>query len=234
MRILKIAMIGFFVLTSCKEHKRTAIATIIDRSDANILPPHFESIYSLSGLQADIWNGQEWIFTTISEFDQDTIVRYTLEPELHFFQSKKLRRTKVEHFRDIAKNGYRAITKYGKSTRSNSSIFSTIISTSYIMTQSTAQQKICIVASDLEENDLISTYNDSVFSLIQTNPTKVEAMLLKTLSMPNLQGISYILYYKPPDRTGMLRFRVLSTFFKSILLKHHAKKVRIGYNLEGK
>jgi hypothetical protein len=234
MRILNIVIIGFFVLTSCKEHKRTAIATIIDRSDANILPPHFENIYSLSGLQADIWNGQEWILTTISEFDQDTIVRYTLEPELHFFQSKKLRRTKVEHFRDMAKNGYHAITKYGKSTRSNSSIFSTLIATAHTLIQSTAQEKVCIIASDLEENDLVSTYNDTVFSLIQTNPTKVETMLFKNLSIPDLQGISYILFYKPPDRTGMLRFRVLSTFFKSILLKHHAKEVRIGYNLEGK
>lgn len=222
------------IIVSCKRdlNNTSVIACIIDRSDPYIIAPNYNNLVELGEKNSDIWQGQQIILTTIGELDQDTIITISLSEQNHFFHSQKARRLKIATFNDILRKSYNSVTNFGENTRSNSNILRTLIFIANSMVKIDGKNKTVVLASDCEENDLISTYDEKTFDLIKNNPILIKQIIYKELKIENYQSISFNIFYKAPNRKAAIRFRALSQFFKSILEEHHAKSVNIGYSLK--
>lgn len=230
-----INLIGMLlVICSCQDKEpnlnTTGITVLVDRSDSFILTPPILDILNLSGIKNNIWEGMDLKFNTISDIDDDTSIFLSFPAQSHLLSSTRPRKRNFDRFILQTEQSYKTINNYGTSTRKNSSVYLTLIKSLNQLASSNYSRKYLIIASDLEENDLINTYDSSTLEMVVKTPNLLLKQLESNMKIGDLSGIKVYIYYKAPNRNSNLRFRLLSKFFKTFLEKHNAK-VFIGYSL---
>lgn len=226
-------LILFAACTDVPERKQTVIATIVDMTEEMQARPTVEEIFPLFGLEEDKWNGAQYIQRSLTDVSVTPRIVQTLAPGGNRLRSSSYTRdTQVLTFKDSVAHAIEGI-KADTVGHEQSSVYLPLAETLNSLAESTAEQRIVLVYSDmLEHTSRTNFYSKKTFVELKTQPEKVKVALLSQAPLKRLDGITVYIVNSPKNPKSDELFRVSSTFFKSFLSDHGAT-VHIVANLAG-
>ena len=202
---------------SDKEVITTEAIVMRDITDHQIAEPKLEDITSLYDLKNSKWHGASFRFVDITDVSYNHTYETKINPENEWMGNEFEREKKVNKFyAEITQILSNAETE--TSGKDNSSIYIPIARELNRLSQSTYQDKIMLVYSDLMENtDDFSLYKKSNLNLLKTNPDTVRKYFEGLNLLKNLKGIKIFLVYQPVNKESDEQYRLIAGFYKDLL-----------------
>ena len=215
--IIFIIIVTTIIIASTSVHStETEVTVMRDITDIQIAQPQLADIVSLLNLDNSQWNGADVRFVDITDVSFNHTYETSINEENHWLGNEFDREKKVKNF-------YAQITQIlanlEKETngKNNSSVYIPIANELNRLSQNQAQKRILLVYSDLIENtDVLSLYNKSKFSLIQSNPDTILKYFTAQVPLQKLDGIKIYLIYQPSNTETDEEFKIISGFYKKL------------------
>jgi hypothetical protein len=236
MRTFLISIIILFggialLIHSYKMPPTTEVVVLRDVTQKFTAVPDVNEILSqFHSAESDKWNGAKFRFLEISDVSYNQVKQAEIEAGNKWLLNQQDRDKSISKFesdltRIIADSESEIIG------RNYSSVYLPIAMELNKLSLSKSQKRLLVIYSDLMEHDQdISLYARNEFRLLQTNPEKLNATLLKRQYLMDLTGIEVYIIYQPSDNMNDKEFIIVSDFYKR-MLEQMGAKVMIRANL---
>ncbi len=211
---------GISLIVSCTglntSSESTEVVIIRDITDTMAVTPNAEEITRLYGFDGDLWRGGNFRLVNLTDVSINKIFQTKIESENQWLSNKFKRKERLEGFyQDIEKILSEAASE--KIGKEHSSIYLPIAKELNKLSESTADNKVLLVYSDLLENtDRISFYDKSTLELLDTVPQTIGKEFERQMELKNLSGIRICLIYQPADMKQDEAYKIVSAFYKNL------------------
>jgi hypothetical protein len=228
--LLGMTGVGFGIYYSMPKQSSTEISVMWDVTDIFLAQPQANGIIPLYGLSSNKWNGAYLRFQNISSVSYNPVTEVSLLSANEWLSNEYERDNDITSFTGQVQQTIADSLK-DKVGRRHSSIYLPIANELALLSQSSSQQKILLIYSDLMENDTnFSFYNKHIFTMLKNSPDKVREHFTAEQPLGNLHGIEVYLIYQPKNACTDLEYQVVSGFYKT-MLESAGAKVTITANL---
>jgi hypothetical protein len=202
-------------------HKAPSVTNVIvlrDITDKDILQPSARDVLVLYNLTGENkWNGAIFRFSNLTDVSLNASSEFELQAENQWLSNELTRAKEIKQFQSEV-SGNISDAANDPVGKSHSSLYLPMVNALIDLSRSPAQKRILLIYSDLMENDPgLSFYNEKTFSLLQSNPKSINAVLSNWESVPNLSGITIYFLFQPVDVVQDTQYRTVSQFYKNLL-----------------
>jgi hypothetical protein len=240
MKQLKILAAVVYLLAACnKQHSvaivpRTDITAVFDVTDTFVLTPIPDPILALYNFE--MAKDQAAFFRLVLLTDKKLNPAEDIHLDGGVVTEEQNVNDEVDFREQLILSFYdevrRSLSDFGKryaqkGTLGHSECFATIAAELRRLDTSKASQRMLIVYSDLQENsDVFNCYSKEGQKLLNANPIKVGAILLKHIPLPDdLTGITVYFVYGPTSREQDKQFWQMATIYERFLKDRGARVV---------
>ncbi len=229
--ILIIGAVVFAVVYTTPKQSTTEVSVLRDITSPHLAQPHAGTILPLFNLSNDTWNGAQFRFADITDVGYNPVKEVSMNTAAQWLSNELERNKEVSQFTTDVKS-ILTIAENEKIGRWHSSIYAPIAMELNRLAQSTAQNKILIVYSDLMENDIgISFYNPNEFRLLQSNSNEIERYFENEVPLGRLNGIQVYFIYQPTGTISDWQYSIVSKFYQN-LFQQKGATVTVEANLQ--
>ena len=229
-----------FLLTSCSKKQTysaaigTDLTVIQDITDTFLIRPSVEPIMALYNFKENKDRAAKFKITLLTDRLLNPTESMNLADDATTEKDNKMddvyfREKMILWFHDMLgktlSDFQRKFTPC--SPMGNSEVFATISCELNELAQGTAQHKILLVYSDLQEHgSIFNCYSPQGQRLLQDNPDKVAALLNAKRPLPkDMRGITVFLVYQPKDRISDQRFDSMQKLYVRLLTRYGAQVI---------
>ncbi len=208
----------------------TDVYILVDRTEEHIAAPVTDEILQLFALRKDKWNGANFHLERLTDVSYNRVSLCSLAEAEPLFSSTFTRDTDVSAFMATVTASLDSLSA-DTIGRPHSSVFIPMARALNTLSNSTSENKVLVVYSDLRENrSALSFYDKHTLALLREDASKIEAQLLGEVSLNDLTGITIYFVYEAQNEDADIIFRLISNFYKQ-LFESRGATVRIGANL---
>ena len=194
----------------------TEVSVFRDVTSQHLAQPDSGALLKFYDFSDNEWNGGIFRFTNITDVSANPVIEVRIDPANKWLSSLPQRNQNIQTFE---RQVQQIITNAQQDTvgRWHSSIYLPIARELNLLSQSTANRRVLVIYSDLMENDGFSFYNQSTFSLLQSNPDVVTKFFEQEQPLGQLNGIEVYFIFQPDSTLSDQQFNVVSGFYKNLL-----------------
>jgi hypothetical protein len=205
-------------------HYDTSIVILVDRTDPLTIQPNPEQILHQLEIEENIWQGIHIEVAKITDTDVSASQHFSLPWESRYSNIKIKRKRSVSHFQTQFSDALNRLNSSDTMESKKSIIFRTLFKHMHTLSEDSSQRRYLLIYSNLFENAELNFYDPSTIDLLRSNPEYIEKQLCQQLNNSDfsLSGIQIYILHKPRSYEDNSNFRLVSSFFKSILKKRGA------------
>jgi hypothetical protein len=205
------------VAFGCRPSNSDIEITILkDITDTLLVEPTFSDLITLMHTDSTTLQSIKVNCSTITDYEYNKVLTAELPSRSFWLSNPGDRIQEVKNFQQNVSENIAAINAE-KNPRPQSNIYSTLIHELNRLSTAPADQKICIVYSDLAQNtSQYSIYRTKDFSLLIRHPDQVQKILENIEKPDNLKGVSVYFVFNARNPRDNEIFSDMSKVFKQI------------------
>ncbi len=209
-----IALSVFLLVQWYTPNEITAVSVIQDITDEQVAKPQFEEIESLFDFKNNQWDGAVFSYSTLTNVSLNQSLKITLKSQKLYTSNEFERSKDLDEFIKSIKG---ILDKKSEIGKRNSSVYIPIVHALQLLKETKANKKFLLIYSDLMENDPgMSLYDAKLLQEMIDEPDSVLKRFEQKGILPELNGISIYLIYRPNSIESDARFQIVSTFYKHV------------------
>ncbi len=200
-----------------------AVTSIVDITD-EVVCPDTAALFAMMGLQEHPWREYTFSATHITHVDFPATRVAELESESRYTGNQYERQKRIQDFKVSVASGCNNLYDVDTTgSLSHSIVYRTIARELNNLAELSAERKLCVIHSNLMENDEVNLYTKKDWELLVRKPERLRELFLKQVPLEPLSRIEVIFVYAPKDHADNTRYQTIARFFSDFFSEHGAE-----------